>query len=261
MPVYNGAKFIAEAINSVINQSYDNWELIIINDGSTDDTEEIVKKFIDNRIKYFFQKNKGVSSARNRGLQEMQGEYFCFLDADDSLPYKSLEARYNVFVENPETSFVDGVVIVKDENLQNVIRTYFPKFKGIPWKELISLSDKCFFGPTWMVKNERISYKFEETLTHGEDLLFYISISANGIYNYTQETILFYRKGYQSAMTNLIGLEEGYKKIYKILKYQFKIEKLYFTGFKIKKIMFLSFLKNRQWKNAFKILLTYNYFE
>ena len=90
MPAYNVEKHIASSISSVLNQSYNNWELIIINDGSTDETEQTIKLFKDKRIKYFKKQNGGVSSARNLALIKMQGDYFCFLDADDRLTKNSL---------------------------------------------------------------------------------------------------------------------------------------------------------------------------
>ena len=95
MPVYNAGKYINRAIDSVINQSFQNWELLIINDGSTDDSEHKINEYSDKRIKYFQQINQGVSSARNQGLRHMNGGYFCFLDADDYLPSGSIESRYH----------------------------------------------------------------------------------------------------------------------------------------------------------------------
>lgn len=85
MPAYNAAPFISQSIQSIINQSHENWELIIINDGSIDITEDIVLEFMkfDNRIKLLSKKNAGVASARNDGINYASGEYFAFLDSDD----------------------------------------------------------------------------------------------------------------------------------------------------------------------------------
>ena len=78
MPVYNAEAFISEAITSVIRQSHKNWELLIVNDGSTDRSKNIIHSFPDKRIQYFEQQNRGVSVARNVGLKNMKGDYFCF---------------------------------------------------------------------------------------------------------------------------------------------------------------------------------------
>ncbi len=83
LPTYNRAHYLYEAIHSVVQQTYGHWELIIVDDGSTDNTLEIVNRFPDRRIRYFRQKNKGRSEARNTGLHHALGDYLTFLDDDD----------------------------------------------------------------------------------------------------------------------------------------------------------------------------------
>ena len=83
LPVFNGEKFIGKAIESVLNQSLNDFELIIVNDGSTDSTLDIITSFDDERIKVIDQNNKGPGQARNNGLEIASGEYVMFLDADD----------------------------------------------------------------------------------------------------------------------------------------------------------------------------------
>ena len=84
MPSWNTGRFIGESIQSVINQSYKQWELLIIDDGSTDDTDKVVALFEDKRIKYFKNiENCGAALSRNRALREAQGEWIAFLDSDD----------------------------------------------------------------------------------------------------------------------------------------------------------------------------------
>ena len=89
IPVYNGEKYISECIESILKQSDKNFELIVVNDGSTDDTDKICRKF-DN-IRYFCQNNRGVSMARQKGLQMARGEYITFVDGDDTLKEDFLE--------------------------------------------------------------------------------------------------------------------------------------------------------------------------
>jgi len=83
LPVFNGEKFIKKAIESVLNQSLNDFELIIINDGSTDSTADIINSFEDNRIRIINQNNEGPGNARNNGLKIASGDYIMFLDADD----------------------------------------------------------------------------------------------------------------------------------------------------------------------------------
>ena len=85
MPVYNAEKYVSEAIESVRNQSYENWELIIVDDGSTDHSPEIIDRYAqkDVRIQSFHNKNEGVSAARNFALSKISGELVTFIDSDD----------------------------------------------------------------------------------------------------------------------------------------------------------------------------------
>lgn len=101
MPAYNAENFISESIESVIGQTYANWELIIVDDGSTDNTRNVVHRYInrDTRIHYFFQENARQAKARNTGIKNSKGDIIAFLDADDLwLPQKlelSLKEFYN----------------------------------------------------------------------------------------------------------------------------------------------------------------------
>ncbi len=246
MAAWNAEKYIREAIDSVLVQSYTNWELLLVNDGSTDATDDIVRQYGDPRIIYLKQNKSGVSGARNNGLLNMKGDFFCFLDADDILPPESLESRLNLLLENPELTFADGHVRIHNENLSKEIVVWKPNFKGNPVRELLSISGKCFFGPTWMVRrNKNRAYRFYETLTHGEDLMFYIELAMEGgLYDYVQSDILIYRKGHISAMKDLNGLEEGYRNIFSLLCEKDGISKKQSITFKesARSIIFRSYL-------------------
>jgi glycosyltransferase involved in cell wall biosynthesis len=255
MPVFNAERYIITSVESVMNQSHKDWELIIINDGSKDDSDKIIRGFRDPRIRYFPQdKNKGVSAARNIGLRNMSGDYFCFLDADDYLPPGSLENRYKKFLERKEVEFVDGISNIYDKELETKLDTWQPSFSGNPFNELLNLNGSCFFGPTWMLKrNKNIDYQFNANLSHGEDLLFFIEIARHGgIYDYVNKVTLHYRKGHISAMKDLRGLENGYHYIYNSIKDYIEISPGQLKNFKrsAKKTLFKSYLGNYQPINA-----------
>lgn len=94
IPTYNRAHCITDAVESVLNQTYKNYEIIVVDDGSTDGTQNLLNLYLS-KIKYIYQKNSGVSSARNKGIREAKGEYIAFLDSDDYWePYK-LELQVN----------------------------------------------------------------------------------------------------------------------------------------------------------------------
>lgn len=113
MPAYNAERYIEESIQSVIDQTYKNWELIVVDDGSTDRTNTIVKEQskLDHRIFYYHQQNGKQGRARNYGISKAKGEYIAFLDADDIWFYHKLEQQLlSIQKENVELVFSDAVV-------------------------------------------------------------------------------------------------------------------------------------------------------
>jgi len=250
MPAYNVASYIQEAIDSVLEQSHKNWELLVIDNGSTDETQSLIKNYSDPRIRTFdFSQNKGVSYARNVGLKNMQGSYFCFLDSDDVLTPSSLQSRLTVFQNDPKVAIVDGAVEVANQDLSKTIRVYRPTFKGQPLREYFQLSASCFFGVSCMIKRlPAVSYTFDTEMTHAEDLWFYIQYAGKSQYSYSQEVIMRVRQRKGSAMTNLSGLENGYQELYQRIAGLPEATALDKTLLKkkITRIMALSYLNNRQ---------------
>lgn len=102
IPLYNKEKFIQNTLKSVLSQSFSDFEIIIVNDGSTDNSETKVLNFKDSRIKYFYKKNEGVSKARNFGIEKAKSNYICFLDADDYWYPDYLEQFYKVILKHPQ---------------------------------------------------------------------------------------------------------------------------------------------------------------
>lgn len=100
IPTYNRVNFLPKAIESIIEQSFSDWEIIIINDGSTDNSREIIEQYSDERIKYIYQENSERSAARNNGIQNGKGEYVIFLDSDDYLFKDFLVNLYNEIVKS-----------------------------------------------------------------------------------------------------------------------------------------------------------------
>jgi len=115
LPTYNRAPLLSKAIESVLAQTVTNWELIIIDDGSTDNTKEIVFSYKNPRIKYGYQENKGRSIARNAGLHHATGIWICFLDSDDWYLEDHLEAYEVAMKSHPQASlFKTGVTFQKE---------------------------------------------------------------------------------------------------------------------------------------------------
>lgn len=109
IPTYNTAQFIVDAIESVLSQTFQDFEVVIADDGSTDNTSEVVKPFVDkypDRIRYFYKKNGGEGSARNYGIKRAKGNYLAFLDSDDLWYPEKLERSYKALQEQPEYGIV-----------------------------------------------------------------------------------------------------------------------------------------------------------
>lgn len=108
VPCYNQACYLPETLDSVLNQTYENWECIIVNDGSPDNTSEVVNKYInkDKRFLLIEQVNQGLAMSRNNGIHESHGEFILPLDSDDLIEPTYIEKAINYFLENPETRLV-----------------------------------------------------------------------------------------------------------------------------------------------------------
>lgn len=115
---YNHAKYLPEAIDSILAQGVADVEIVLVDDGSTDDTKTVAFRY--KTVKYVYQKNQGLSAARNTGIKESKGDYLVFLDADDWLMPESLETNSRILDENPEAAFVFGAHKLFFESTGNV---------------------------------------------------------------------------------------------------------------------------------------------
>jgi len=115
IPVYNAEKYLEETILSALNQTWPNKEIIIVNDGSADNSLSIAKKFAGTYIKVFSQENKGASAARNKGLSEARGDYIQFLDADDLLSPDKISSQVKQLLGNTDTLSICPVIHFKTD--------------------------------------------------------------------------------------------------------------------------------------------------
>ncbi|MDN3548010.1 glycosyltransferase family 2 protein [Mucilaginibacter aquaedulcis] len=114
MPAYNAGKYIREAIDSVLQQTFTDFELLIVNDGSTDNTVEVIQSFNDPRIVMIYQDNKGVSLALNKGLQYARAPYVARFDADDVCVAERLDLQYKFMTDNPEYTIIGSAANYMD---------------------------------------------------------------------------------------------------------------------------------------------------
>lgn len=129
IPTYNRVQVLPKAIKSVLEQSFENWELIVVDDGSEDGTEDVVLSFLDDkRIVYKYQINTGVSAARNLGASIAKGKYLVFLDSDDNFLNHALEAFQSKIQESPDLIFAKYLVKGKKKGL-NINPNFYGHFK------------------------------------------------------------------------------------------------------------------------------------
>lgn len=212
MPAYNIEKYISASIQSVLNQTYTDWELIIINDGSMDDTKYVIESFLnDSRIKYFEQSNKGASFARNNGLSHAQGNYIAFLDGDDLWDSTYLEKMHIRHKQSPDIVYcghnrlnVDGKIEVNNvlPSCEGNILLYALKNRGVFSMGTVS------FKQNFLVSNKLC---FAENCPVGEDFELIYKSLALGSAQFIPENLMLYRKRpgsiTQSKWNNVTPLE------------------------------------------------------
>lgn len=140
VPAYNTGKYIDLCIKSILNQTFTDFEVIIVDDGSTDDTSAICDKYAaeDPRIRVIHQKNGGVSAARNKGLDEARGEFVSFCDSDDYYHPQLLELLHASLVKHPEVEFVEGL-------LSRIAQYREPELISVSQEQDITLSSEDYF--------------------------------------------------------------------------------------------------------------------
>ncbi|MEI7474331.1 MAG: glycosyltransferase [bacterium] len=214
MPVFNGEKYISSAIISVLNQSFKNFEFIIVDDGSNDKTEEIVKSFSsDERVKYFYQTNAGPSVARNTGIALSQGDYIAFIDSDDLWFHKKLELQLHALKQNPKAGLSFGWVKYIDENNRTIGRKEY-KINNDYYKNLI-LGNYVDNGSVPLIKKEcfnKIGY-FNPNLFVSEDWDIWIRIAREydlvGVNDYLVQYRIYsisLSKNYKKMLESLLNI-------------------------------------------------------
>jgi len=182
IPSYNSGRYLAEAIQSVLDQTYHDFEVIIVDDGSTDNTGEVTRQFDDSRVRYIRQENKGLSAARNTGVNAASGEYIAFLDADDAYLPDKLGSQIKFLENQPSVDVImDGWVVVNAEGDQ--LDTVRP-WETHPTKPDITywLFSYPYAAQAMMIRRNDILQigGFDESLTATEDGDLFIRLATDG---------------------------------------------------------------------------------
>jgi glycosyltransferase involved in cell wall biosynthesis len=225
IPSYNSALYLDESIESILNQTYANWELIITDDCSTDNSVEVAKKYSskDERIKVVEnKKNRGISGNMNEGLKHCKGKYIGILDADDwSYPYR-LKEQVEVMEENEKIVACSGFFDVCDENLKSNYIKDLPETNKELRKAMMRYMPMIHPGIIWRADALFKTDLYPEYLKVGHDYLITIDISQYGeLYN-LQKPIIKYRVRKKSITGKKLfdtELVTGYLQLHAHFKY------------------------------------------
>jgi glycosyltransferase involved in cell wall biosynthesis len=225
VPCFNQAHFLNESLQSVLDQSYTNWECVIVNDGSLDNTEEISLDWCikDKRFRYVKKENGGLSSARNAGIEISIGEYILPLDSDDIIHPSYLEKINSAFHHDPNLKLVGSrIQFFGTKNTEYVLPDY--SFK----KQLVRNCFVCcssFKKVDW----ERI-HGYDEQMKSFEDWEFWIRLlDDKSEVHKIPEMMFFYRKHKQGSLSNSFKTDVDY--YYSLYEYVYKKNKLIYDNY------------------------------
>jgi glycosyltransferase involved in cell wall biosynthesis len=217
---YNYGKYLSGCLESVLDQTYRDIEIIIVNDGSTDDTDEVIKKYLSNpRVRYIKQRNAGQANAKNTGIRNASGEFVAFLDADDVWEKEKLEKQLRCF-DNAEV----GVVYCRAKYLNE--DGNFTDFEMTPYY----LQPRRGKVTEWFVFDNFVQFSssivrkecfercggFDEALKMGIDWDLWLRLSPVYQFDFVDEKLLYYRMGHAGQMSK--NMDERYRCADRIIK-------------------------------------------
>ncbi|HAP35975.1 MAG TPA: hypothetical protein DCQ28_08560 [Bacteroidetes bacterium] len=233
IPCYNAARYLSQALESLLWQSYSHWECILIDDGSTDQSKEIYDTYAshDNRFQYIYQSNSGPSVARNKGIEIASGAYIQFLDADDIFPKNRFEECVGIFRNNPncDVVYTEYMTYNKNSGFSRALPSKFPHdnvFKAMLLdhnRTFIATIHEFLFRKEIMVAN-----KFDESLPiYCEDVECWIRIAESGAtFIYLEKILAIYRFAGESLSSQEIKVHSA--KLFILEKYLSHPEVKYF---------------------------------
>lgn len=204
VPCYNQAHYLPETLDSVMKQTYQNWECIIVNDGSPDNTDEVAKKYClnDSRFKYIYKKNGGLSSARNAGIIASSGVYILPLDSDDRIGSEYLSLAIDVIEANEKIKIVYcREKLFGMKNIENILSPYSI--------ELMLCRNLIFCSALFRREDYDKTSGYNENMKFGfEDWDFWLSLLETGGEVHQIDKILFYYRIRRGSMAASMGIEQ-----------------------------------------------------
>jgi len=171
IPTYNRAEMVREAIQSILDQNYTDYEIIVVDDGSTDNTRDVVTAFRDYRIRYIYQENRGRSNARNHAIRLAQGKYIAFLDSDDLFLPHTLATQVNCLERNQGFGMVYSSAKCINEKGEDLLFSYEATESGWIYRQIAFYRPLTIILPSIMIRGQvltEVGY-FDENLERFED--------------------------------------------------------------------------------------------
>ena len=255
IPLYNKQDSIAATVNSIINQDFQEFEIIIINDGSTDNSKKVALSIKDSRIRVIDKANGGVSSARNKGIEVANYDWIAFLDGDDLWEYNHLSTCKDLILQYPGKKvfvtsfrFSTDVVIKSDNNSSYQIRDYFGEAarKTLIWTSVVVINKSCFNNVS----------AFNESYTRGEDIELWGRLSKTyEIIKSNKVTAVYMLDAENRACRNSSNLSKSVLKDISLNSLT-GTERNYYKKLILGKIA--ECIKNYEFKNTFHLILKHN---
>ena len=219
IPTYNRAYFLKEAIESVLKQTYPHFELLIIDDGSEDETATVVSRYQDKRIRYLFIPHQGVSKARNVGIKEARAKLIAFLDSDDLWLPKKLELQVKFFQNRPDALICQTEEIWIRYGRRVNPKKYHKKPSGMIFKESLR---RCLISPSAVMMRRELFERvglFDESMPACEDYDLWLRVTARYPVYLLPEPLVIKRGGHSDQLSRTIPALDKWriKAIVKIL--------------------------------------------
>ena len=213
VPTYNTLAYLPEAIDSILNQTFEDFEILLVNDGSTDGTEQWAKTLDDSRVHYIYQQNQGLSAARNTGIRLAQGKYIAFLDADDSWDATKLAKQVAYLIAYPQVGMVHAWVSFMDAEGVSTGRIWKTQAQGWVLPQLLHRNDVAVLSV--LVRRECFEQigEFDTQLKSLEDWEIWLRLAAKYPIGILQEPLAQYRQLPGSMSRNCKVMEESFNKV------------------------------------------------
>lgn len=242
IPAYNAMNYLPDTLDNLLKQTYNDFEIIIVNDGSSDSIKQWFSQLQHRRVKLIFQENQGAGIARNTGIINAKGEYLAFLDADDIWESTKLEKQVRILEENPKVGLVYSWVEYISETGQSTGRIVKHQAEGNVWETLIQRNlVEC--GSVAMVRRscfDNIGIFDKNLSSFVEDWDMWLRIAERFAFKVIKQVLVYYRQHPNGGSKNWQAMEENYKKV---------IEKAFSSAPKE-----FQFLKNKSYTSAYLCL-------